>query len=84
MSVIFRNKLRLQLGELVDRYSDLLDELEAVKESTELIYDDMSDVVEELYENLMLFDDPFIESIMPATEELYHFPVKAYAEESGG
>ena len=83
MSDIYMGKLRLQLSKLADRYSDLLDELEAIKESTELICDDMSDVVEGLYENLMLLDDPFIDSISPGTEERYPFPVKTYAAESG-
>ncbi len=84
MKDIYMGKLRLQLEKLADRYSDLLDELEAVKESTELICDDMSDVVTDLYENLMLLDDPFIASLMPTTEEPCCSPVKIYAAESGG
>lgn len=82
MSNMYMGKLHLQLGELADKYSDLLDELEAVKESTELICDDMSDVVEELYESLRLLNDPFIGSVSPATEELYPFPVKTHVAES--
>ncbi len=84
MNNTYMGKLRRQLGELADRYSDLLDELEDLKESTEMICDDMSDVVEDLYERLMLLDDPFIDSIMPATEETLCFPIKVYAAESGG
>ena len=74
-------KLRRQLGELADRYSDLLDELEALKESSELICDELSDVVEDLYENLMLLDDPFTDSVKPAAAEPCPFPARPYAAE---
>ncbi len=82
MSRVYMDKLHLQLSMLAGRYSDLLDELEAVKESTQLICDDMSDVVESLYENLALLDDPFTASIKPAAEELYPFPDRTSAVEN--
>ena len=74
-------QLRRQLGALADRYSDLLDELEAVRGSTELVCDELSDMVENLYENLMLLDDPFIDSVKPAAAETCPFPARPYAAE---
>ena len=81
MSTTYASELRSQLSKLADKYSDLLDELVAVKESTESICDDMSDVVENLYEKLMLFEDPFVTCMGTSPDNPWYHTGETHTDE---
>ena len=59
-------RARSQLAALADCYQVLLDDLEDLRQSTEMIYEELSPVLEDLLDSLSLLDDSSSFSFAPA------------------